>query len=258
MQHPVSQAPLTHPGGGMVQHGQDGSLGRALEHIFHQFKVALCLRVEHDKGIVPIRLRRTDMGQKRTLRFPRIGEYRPGCAQGTPMGENESVNALATKLLAEDGTRLLKAKRLGRAFGAADLTTPTRVARLARPTDQFLRLELFQQAGQISNVGFGNQKLSRRQIQTGHADRVFLGQHGNQRSFPTLGFEQRPRCDNTNNIARNNPFSLVGLLKLFTHRNLVALLDQPGEIRLQAVMRDPAHGDLFVAFSVRAGGQHDV
>ena len=174
------------------------------------------------------------------------------------MGENESVNALATELLAEDCTCLLKAKRLGRSFGAADLTAPAHVARLAGHTDQFLRLELLQQAGQIRDICFGNQKLSGRQVQTGHADCVFLGQHGHQCSFPTLGFEQRPRRDNANNIARNDPFSFVGLLKLFTHRHLIALLDQPGEIRLQAIMRHPTHGDLFVAFSVRAGGQHDV
>src|SRR3989442_9867444 len=76
MEEPASEAPPAHARLGHIEHEKERALLGAFEEVCDQFQIPLRLRIEQDKLLAAIRLRRLEVRQESPLRLVHIREER--------------------------------------------------------------------------------------------------------------------------------------------------------------------------------------
>ena len=147
VEEPASEAPPAHARLGRIEHEKERALLCAFEEVCDQFQIPLRLRIEHDKLLAAIRLRRLEVRQESPLRLFHIGEERAGRDKRAPIRQGQRFYGSSAEGAGDQSQRRLSGKLCSRPLSHKSARVPPAIELLSRSEHDFLGLELGQKAG---------------------------------------------------------------------------------------------------------------
>ena len=274
LSQPAPQQAGAHRGAGLVEHGKQ-SVPFLAASAFRQLQIAARLEVQLHEAGRAIGVDRGDLDERGALGVGEVGEQSPGRLDGHPLlRQTEPIKRLHREMLQQRFSCPLCLPEPG--IGAADCQT-RRQPLLGRRTirvlvvrgkDDFDGAETlhFTAGGRMHLVGRSGDELRRRKLARGE-----IGV-GDPRPRPLADDRRdvgvavavehrrvghRPRRHDAGHVAVDQRPAAVQTADLLADGDFVTGRDEPGDVAVSRVVRDPGHGNADALAHLPAG-EHDI